>query len=360
MLKLKILNKPKTLKLKCTSKFPDVVLANLQEKTIESSTEQQIVQADKPYDGLSKVTVEPYTLEEKVITPSKETQEVLPSIANGLSKVVVNGDENLIADNIKQGTSIFGVIGTVVPSDNNAQMETVATSSSAGSTFIKKMIKKIPAIDTSKMTNMSEMFRDCTLLESVDLSKFNTSKVTNMMDMFYNCNSLKTIDASSFDTSNVNQMYEIFGNCSSLTSIDVSSFNTSKVLNMAYLFYGCKSLKTLDISNFDASKVGNGMQMFYQCTELENLKFMKNFGAYVSSFANNSAFTVDLSTSSKLTHESLMNVINNLYDLNLSYDVANGGTLYTQSLVLPKSVQSLLAESEIAIVTSKGWNVAFK
>ena len=48
-----------------------------------------------------------------------------------------------------------------------------------------------------------------------------------------------------------------------------------------------------------------------------------------------------------------MNVINNLYDLNLTYNVANGGTLYTQSLNLGSTNKAKLTAEEIAIATAK-------
>lgn len=52
-----------------------------------------------------------------------------------------------------------------------------------------------------------------------------------------------------------------------------------------------------------------------------------------------------------------MDVINKLYDLNLTYDVANGGTLYTQVLSLGDTNKEKLTAEEIAIATNKGWTV---
>jgi hypothetical protein len=67
---------------------------------------------------------------------------------------------------------------------------------------------------------------------------------------------------------------------------------------------------------------------------------------------------LNLSTCTALTHDSLINVINGLYDLNLTYDVANGGTLYTQTLNLGSTNKAKLTAEEIAIATAKGWTVS--
>ena len=42
-------------------------------------------------------------------------------------------------------------------------------------------------VDTSTVTNMSDMFNSCSSLTALDVSKFNTSNVTNMSNMFYSC-----------------------------------------------------------------------------------------------------------------------------------------------------------------------------
>ena len=125
--------------------------------------------------------------------------------------------------------------------------------------------------NTSKVTNMSWMFFNCTSLTSLDLSNFNTSNVTNMSDMFYICSSLTTLDLSSFNTSNVTNMWQMFASCSSLTSLNLGNFNTSKITDMCSMFNSCSSLTNLDLSHFNTSKVTDMSNMFRNCSSLISL-----------------------------------------------------------------------------------------
>lgn len=60
-------------------------------------------------------------LQSKTITPSESTQYVTPSTGyDGLAQVIVNGDSNLVASNIKKGTTIFNISRTLSPSYGNS------------------------------------------------------------------------------------------------------------------------------------------------------------------------------------------------------------------------------------------------
>ena len=142
--------------------------------------------------------------------------------------------------------------------------------------------------DTSNVTSMSSMFTNCNDITSLDLSNFNTSNVTNMNYMF-GCNSLTSLDLSNFNTSNVTDIHGMFQNCTSLTSLDLKNFNTSNVIYIEQMFEGCASLTSLDLSNFNTSKVTSMNTMFQNCTSLTSLD-LKNFNTsnviYMSSMFN--------------------------------------------------------------------------
>ena len=125
--------------------------------------------------------------------------------------------------------------------------------------------------DTSSVIDMSSMFSGCSSLTELDVSKWDTNNVRNMWSMFQGCSSLTTLDVSNWDTSKVTSMNGMFSNCSSLTTIDVSNWNTSKVTSMNSMFYGCSSLTTLDVSKWDTSNVTNMGAMFRSCSSLTTI-----------------------------------------------------------------------------------------
>ncbi len=126
-------------------------------------------------------------------------------------------------------------------------------------------------IDTSLVTNMNAMFKVCSSLKEVDVTKLNTANVLDTSYMFAGCEDLKSLDFTYFNTSKVENMEYMFTRCIGLTSLSVSSFDTSSVTNMSYMFAACSKLTNLDVANFNTSKVTNMSNMFISCDGLTTL-----------------------------------------------------------------------------------------
>lgn len=135
-------------------------------------------------------------------------------------------------------------------------------------------IEGIENLNTSKVTDMSGMFAQCSNLETLDLSHFNTEKVTTMAQMFHGCTKLHDLNIDNFNTENVSYMNGMFDGCSNLESLDLSHFNTRYVRKdgMNYMFNGCSSLSSLDVSNFTTDKPGMQLDGLFQgCSSLQTL-----------------------------------------------------------------------------------------
>ena len=129
----------------------------------------------------------------------------------------------------------------------------------------------ISNLKTDNVTDMEEMFRDCSSLTSLDLSGFKTDNVTNMSGMFWGCRGLTSLDLSDFKTDNVWDMGSMFIYCSGLTSLDVTGFKTDNVGNMNGMFFGCSSLTSLDVTGFKTDNVWGMGSMFRDCSSLTSL-----------------------------------------------------------------------------------------
>ena len=132
-------------------------------------------------------------------------------------------------------------------------------------------ISGINYLNTTEVTNMEQMFKNCSSLTSLDVSKFDTGKVTNMREMFNNCSGLTSLDVSRFNTANVIKMNGMFENCYGLTTLDVSGFNTEKVTMMSSQFEGCSGLTSLDLSGFTFKNETNAIYILNGCSSLKLL-----------------------------------------------------------------------------------------
>lgn len=108
-------------------------------------------------------------------------------------------------------------------------------------------------------------------------------------------------------------------------------------ISAAAMFNSNSGLKTIRL--FVVEKTTTFVTCFTGCTALENLTIGGEIGQ-----------NINVSDCTKLTHQSLMSIIDHLYDYS-----TEGGT-YT--LTMGTTNQEKLTESEIALITQKGWTLA--
>ena len=240
MLKLRIINKPKMYKLKCNFAFPNIILANMQEKEVTPTKEIQEVVPDIQYDGLSKVTINPIP-----------DEYIIPKL--GSKQITENGIYKASDDNLDGYSSVDVNVGGIKITNayylfyNGVRLNS-----------INELIGALSP-DT---TYFYGMFYGCGLLTSIP--QFNTSKGTNFNSMLWGCRSLTTIPQ--LDTSEGTDFSYMFYGCSSLKIIPL--LNISKGIDMSNMFNNCVSLMT--VPQLDASKGTSVSSMFSYCRSLTN------------------------------------------------------------------------------------------
>ena len=128
-----------------------------------------------------------------------------------------------------------------------------------------------PSFADARPTSTNSWFMGMQFLKSIaGMEYLNTSEVTDMGDMFLNCSSLSSIDVSHFNTEKVTFMAGLFAQCNKLKILDLSSFNTANVATMRSMFAYCQELQTIYVGDgwSTASAIGSGFEMFQDCNNL--------------------------------------------------------------------------------------------
>ena len=119
------------------------------------------------------------------------------------------------------------------------------------------------------LPSCQKMFEYCNKIVSIDFSKFDSTGITDMSNMFYECTSLEYINfGNSFDTSSVITMENMFYGCSKLIALDLSMFKTESLTTMSSMFFSASSLVSLDLSSFNTTSVENMNNLCYKCEKL--------------------------------------------------------------------------------------------
>lgn len=180
-------------------------------------------------------------------------------------------------------------------------------------------------IDTSGARELKYMFFGNAIENPPYL---NTSNAIDVNSMFYKCTNLKYIPP--YDFKKVTNMYGTFWGCSNITSIP--PLDTHNVTDISYCFAECTKLKSVPLLDF--SNVTNARLAFAECPSLTDV------GGFTGLKVD-----IEFKYSPLLTHDSALNVIDNLA-------VSSG-----HKVVFKKATFDTLTPAEIAKATSKGWTI---
>lgn len=325
---------------------------NLQSKTITPTKDVQYILPDTAYAGLSDVQVE--AIPEDYIQPSGELLitennqsydvknyesakvEILETTPENLD-AELNEQDTLLAelensvdalpqrpvdrlqwkcDNMKTlGREFYGYTGESL--DNVLiGLDTSKVTNMSELFASNSNLKTVPQLDTSSLIECNNMFYYCFRLTSVPY--INTSKVQNLANMFARCQALTSIPQ--LDTSNATSMGSTFSTCLLITEIPL--LDTSNVTTMFCTFQHCYELVTIPLLNM--IKVTNTNSMFQNCYKLTNLT-LKNIKVTLQIGSGTSWGHL-------LTDESLINTAKELWDL-------TGSTSQTLTVSTPSNAR---------------------
>ncbi|MCR5504502.1 MAG: DUF285 domain-containing protein, partial [Elusimicrobiaceae bacterium] len=228
----------------------------------------------------------------------------------------------------------------------------------------------LPNLDVSAVTNMSNCFNSSTTTASYDFTNWDTSDVTTMQAMFSGCQTITGV--TNLDCSSVTNFQNMFINCKEITTVSLINYLPLYAIECSGMFNECRKLTSLTMPKIRA---GNCINMFAQCQALEtapeldtayvfyfqymfyNCQELKNVPFYDASSASNFGSNNMFSNCTKLTDESL----NNILAMCISATNYNGTKTFamlgfTSWMYSSEKIQSL---SNYTAFTNAGWTIGY-
>lgn len=288
----------------------------------------------------SVIYVDPI-IQEKEVTPTRNVQEITPDTGyTGLSKVTVKGYVPKVANKTITSNGVYSAEEEGLDGYDIVKVETSGVDINdyfdkniIGGTYDnpgwKQNIKKWRSpLYVAEGTNTAYMFRDFPFDETVLPEVIFSSNEVNLYQMFYNAKKLKEIPWL---------------------------INITAKPSMPNAFDGCRDL--VKLNKINCEKVTNVSLATAQLNNLVDFGGLENIGkAYsVTERTNNLYYTITFDSSPKITEQSLINVLNGLYD------IATKGCK-PQKLLLGSTELSKLTSEEgqqaLSNAQAKGWTVS--
>lgn len=133
------------------------------------------------------------------------------------------------------------------------------------------------------------------------------------------------------------------------------SIDTSGSSSFQQAFNGCMNLQTIPLLNFH--KVINVYNMFNDCSKLTNLGGFQNYGEALNTNQNENyyMYILNLSVSTLLTEQSLINVLTNLYDIKTKGVKTQTIQLGTTNLA---KLTSTAGQAALTQAQNYGWTIS--
>ena len=240
-------------------------------KTLED--QYKLVENSLEFDG-SKNTTYNYDFISNINEETKEINVIKNITINGVSTLKKYLDyKGSLASAFSNSTITYDALNEIFSYDDTSNVTNM------NNMFYNcTSLTTIPLLNTSSATDMGYMFDGCTSLTSIP--ELDTANVTNMSHMFNRCQNLITIPL--LNTSNVTDMHYMFNNCLKLTTIPL--INTSSATDMGYMFSNCNNLTS--VPPLDTHNVRDMSFMFQRCYLLTkvDITYTDNFDSWDSTF----------------------------------------------------------------------------
>lgn len=337
------------------SKTIEVLKPITQEKEVIPTKETQIIEPDKDFTGLSKVTVQ--AIPNEYIVPSGEIEFT----QNGTYDIT---DKASAKVNIKEkvlGTKTITSNGTYKAIDDNldgySEVE-VATSSVDINEYFGDVgnYKVLSFDDTGFYVPTGSYNKICQ-----NLTKLNGPiRITNTVNdgQSYSFAYMPMIEEFPDITYVIGRNFSYFFyadiKLKKIPVINSENGGLVSVTNLNSFCYGCKALIEVPLLRLDSAT--NIANMFNRCSSLTTLGGFQNLGkAYdTTSDENRNIYRLDLSYATSLTEQSIINVLTNLYDIATKGVKPQTVTLGSTNLAKLTSTEG---QQALANAQAKGWNI---
>lgn len=256
-----------------------------------------------------------------------------------------------IAENLQTIIDIKADIKTAI---ENKGVEVGDASFGSYAEKINEIANGIGIMDFSEINytegSMPKMYND--LMYSKSLYDAWDPATTTAHYLYQNDTTL--VYAPNIDTKNVISVASIFSGCENLKYVpplDLSGLTyiaNESIFTASHMFYRCESLESLPL--LDLGKANDIDWSFRFCYELKNIEGFTDLGKSYRSDDAESYHRLNFSESLKLTKRSCLNIFNTVYDMNLNNNIY-------AAIGFSPNVYDQLSDDDIAIATTKGWEV---